>query len=271
MKKILSIFLSATIALFLSSCFEYETEITINKDGSGTITDEMLLSAQMVGMMEMAEAQGGQQQTPLDDMKDEGKMKEKATAYGEGVTFLKTENIKRPDGSKGIRATFQFTDINKVPFSPNSGMSQLSEIKPGPKAEKAAAEVKATFAYADGKLSIQLPQSENGEMGEEEQKDAEKFDPQDPQMAMMTEMMRGMKMSAKVTLADGIAETNATHHADGSITLFEFDFDEVMKNPDGLNALSEMNSKNPEAISKALAKIKGAKAETQKEITATVK
>ncbi len=271
MKKTLFSFLAMAMALVLPSCLEYETEITVNKDGSGTITDKMIMGAQMVGMMEMAAAQGGAQGNPLADMKDEAKLKEKAATYGEGVTFVKVEDAKDANGGKGVVVTYKFTDINKITFSPNSGMEQLGNMKPGGKVEEAAAQAKASFSYADGKLSITLPQPEGDESAEGEDKEGKKFDPQDPQMAMMAEMMRGMKMSAKVTLADGIAETNATHHADGTITLLEIDFDEIMKNPDGLNSLSGMDAKNPAAIGKALEKVKGAKAEVQKTVTATSK
>ena len=270
MKKQILSCLAVAISFLLPSCLEYETEITVNKDGSGTITDEMVMGSQMIGMMEMAAAQGGQAQNPLAEMKDEAKLKEKAKEFGEGVTFVSAEDIKRNNGGKGVRVTYKFTDINKVTFSPNSGMDQLGKMKPGAKAEAAAGEAKATFAYADGKLTIKLPQPEDDTSSEASEGDV-KIDTEDPQMAMMAEMMKGMKMSAKVTLAPGIAETNATHHAENTITLFELNFDEVMKNPDGLKALGGLDKKSPAEVGKALEKVKGAKAETQKEITATMK
>jgi hypothetical protein len=276
MKIPLPSLLSLALALVLPSCLEVETEITVNKDGSGTITDEMVMSAQAVGMMEMAAAQGGQQKSPFADMKDEAKLKEKAKAYGEGVTFSKTEDIKRNDGSKGVRVIYKFTDINKVTFNPSSGMSDIGNMKPGGKAGAAideAKDAKATFAYADSKLTITLPQPEGGEAVEKGSPDesSQPFDPNDPQMSMMTEMMRGMKMSGKVTLAEGIAETNATHHEGNSITLFEINFDELMKNPDSLKVLSGLEKMSPAEMAETLKKVKGAKVETQKKVTATSK
>lgn len=276
MKKKLFSVLSLALALVLPSCLEVETEITLKKDGSGTITEEMVMGAQMIGMMEMAAAQGGQQKNPLTEMKDEAKLKEKAKEYGEGVTFAKVEEIKRDNGGKGVRVTYNFTDINKIKISPAGGMDQLSGLKPGgasgaevEEAEKAAAEAMATFTYADGKLTINLPQPEAGEdAGTPEEGGEEGGAEIDPQMAMMAEMMKGMKIGAKVTVAPGIAKTNATHHKDNTITLFELDFDEVMKNPGGLNALNGIDQNNP---AEALKAIKGAKAETKGKITATVK
>ena len=268
MKKKLFSVLSLALALVLPSCLEYETEVTLNKDGSGTITEEMVMGAQMIGMMEMAAAQGGEQKNPLAEMKDEAKLKEKAKEYGEGVTFTKVEEIKNKAGGKGVRVTYSFTDINKVTISPGGGMDQLGDLQPGAEVEKAADEARASFKYLDGELTITLPQPE----GEEGSSDAEESEADsgeaDPQKAMMAEMMKGMKMGAKVTVAPGIAKTNATHHEGNTITLFELNFDEVMKNPGGLNALNGMDKKNP---GEALKKIKGAKAETQGKVTATVK
>jgi len=272
MKKSLLSLLALALALVLPGCLEYETEITLNKDGSGTITEEMVMGAQMIGMMEMTAAQGGQQSNPLTEMKDKEKLNEKAKSYGEGVTFSKTEDISRNDGGKGVRVTYNFTDINKVTFSPSSGMNQLGSLKPGSKIEEQAKDAQATFAYAEGKLTINLPQpDETADADGEKKEGGRKFDPNDPQMAMMAEMMRGMKMSGKVTLADGIAETNATHHAENTITLFEIDFDEMMKDPAALQALGSIDRNNPASAAKALKKVKGAKAESQKEVTATVK
>ena len=268
MKKLFFSVLSLAVALILPSCLEYETEVTLNKDGSGTITEEMVMGAQMIGMMEMAAAQGGQQKNPLADMKDEAKLKEKATEYGEGVAFAKVEDIKRKDGGKGVRVTYTFSDINKITISPGGGMDQLGELQPGAKIEKAADDAKATFKYADNELTINLPQPEEEEdQGTPDEGNAggEEID---PQMAMMAEMMKGMKMGAKVIVAPGIAKTNASHHEGNTIILFELDFDEVMKNPGGLNALNGLDKKNP---GEALKKIKGAKVESQSKITATVK
>ncbi len=273
MKKILTSVLALTAALFLSSCFESKTEITINKDGSGIITEEITMGEQMLSMMEMAASQGGVNQNFLADIQDEAKLKAKAAQYGEGVTFLKVEEIKMDDGGKGARVTYEFSDINKVSLGLTNGLSILTSIKPGEKSasDEVAPMAKATFAYTDGKLAINVPQTDHDKTAEESEGNAQDFDPQDPQMTMMLELMQGMNMHAKVILTGGIAETNATHHAEDTITLFELNFDEVMKNSEGLNSLSGLNTKKPGDIAKTLGSIKGTKTETQKSITATFK
>ena len=269
MKKIILSLAALAMAFILPSCIEYETKITLNKDGSGTITEEMLIGADAIAMMQQ------QGQNPFADQRDEAKLKAKASQYGQDVTFVKVEDITRKNGSKGVRATYAFTDINKVSLGLNQQIADLSSKKPGAQAEQAkdiAEDAKATFSYTNEKLTIKIPQPEAGkEDGAAGDGEAKKANSPDPQMAMMAEFLRGMKMSVLVTFASGIAETDASHHADDTITLFELDFDEVMKNPDGLDALSALDPKKPEKIGEAITKIKGAKVETKKEINATAK
>ncbi|YCM42552.1 hypothetical protein V2O64_14670 [Verrucomicrobiaceae bacterium 227] len=273
MKKLLSSIVGLAMALVLSSCFEFETEITVNKDGSGTITEETVFGEQMIGMLEMAAAQGGGGagggQNPLADLKDEAKAKAKAAAYGEGVTFDKIEEIKR-NGGKGVRITYKFTDINKVTFNPSGAMSNLPGS--GSKEVERVKEEEAKFQFADGKLTIVLPEmDEDAKEGAEESGEDNGLDPNDPQAAMMMEMLKGMKVSAKVTVAPEIAETNATHRKGNTVTLFEMNFDEIMKNPDGLKSLQKLDMKDRAKAADALTKVKGVKAETKEKVTITIK
>lgn len=265
MKKKLTSLLGIVFALLLPACIEFETEVTVNKDGSGTITEEVILSAQMVGMMEMAAAQGGGDQNPFADMKDEGKAKERAKEFGEGVTFVKLEEIKNDNGGKGVRMVFKFEDINKITLSPMGGMSDMA----GAPGEVEEEEEKATFKFADGTLTVMLPQPEGG--GEGEAEEAEEFDPNDPEAAMAAQMLKGMKMTAKITMAEGIAKTDATHQDGDSVTLFEIKMDEIMKNPKGLGAFKGLENKGPAAAAEAMKDIKGAKVETKEKISITSK
>ena len=256
------------MAFVLSSCFEYETEITVNKDGSGTITEETVFGEQMIGMLEMAAAQGGggAGQNPLADLKDEAKAKAKAAAYGEGVTFVKIEEVKR-NGGKGVRISYKFTDINKVTFNPSGA---LGEMAPGSKAVEQAKDEEARFEFADGKLTIILPEID-GEGDPDEAGEGNDLDPNNPETAMMMEMFKGMKVSAKVTVAPEIAETNATHREGNSVTLFEMNFDEIMKNPDGMKSLQKLDMKDRAKAAEALTKVKGVKAETKEKVTISIK
>lgn len=265
-KRMLSI-LGLAMAFLLTSCLEYKTEITLNKDGSGTITEETVFGAQVIGMLEMAAAQGGETENPLTELKDEAKAKAKAKTYGEGVTLEKIEEVKR-DGGKGVKVTYKFTDINKITFNPGGS---LGDMAPGEEAVERVKEEEAKFEYADGKLTIILPQPEKEDGEEGAKDDGDAADELDPQAAIAMQMMRGMKMSATLTAAPAIAETDATYHEGNTITLFEVDFNTIMDNPEGMKALQKLDMKDQAKTAEVLGKIKGVKAEAKEKVTLTIK
>lgn len=270
--KVLSL-ISIAIALILPSCIEYETEVTLNKDGSGTITEEMVLSAQALSMMQMTPQQEGKKGgNPLTKMKDEATLKEKAKSFGEGVTFVKSEEIKRADGSTGVRVTYKFNDINKIKMNPGRGLGELSNMNlKGQDDGAAEAEETASFKYVDGTLTISLPQPENAANQEGEGEEAPAATPNDPNAQMMAGMLKGMKISAKLTIPDGIAETNATFTEGNTITMMELNMDEVIKTPGGMAAFGGMQGKDANGLVGAMQKMKGVKAETKKEVTVKLK
>lgn len=140
MKKILLLAASVLCALILPGCFQHHTTIRLNKDGSGTLVEETLLGAQMLGMLDqMAAGFGGGGAAPADPTKEmlsEEKAKKRATELGEGVSFEKAEPLNK-DGSRGARVTYRFKDINQLKVSTGDGMKNLSP--PGmPGAEAAA-------------------------------------------------------------------------------------------------------------------------------------
>lgn len=273
MKKLALFILGAAVSLLLPSCFESEVEITLNKDGSGVITETIKFGPKMAGMMDMAAAQG--EENPLAKMKNADEARKKAASYGEGVTFVKAEDIKDKNGSKGVRLTYKFKDINEIALNPAGGMSSLGNMQGGGIEVEGDAEQKATFRYTNGRLIIKVPKPENEEGADEgEEADIPELDPNDPQAAMMMEMMKGMKMSAKLVIKDGISETTATYREGNTVTLLEMNLDEVMKNKDGLGALNKLGKlqgKDPKAAAEALKKMKGVKAETKEEVVVIVK
>ena len=266
MKRILASLISLATALLVSSCLEYETKISLNKDGTGTITEETVFGAEIIGMLEMAAQQGGQAKSPLDDLKNEDKAKAKAADYGEGVTFVKIEEIAR-DGGKGVRVTYKFNDINKVSLNPGEGLTNLA---PGTAAEAKEASTALKFNLADNKLTIISPEVD-AEKAKNATDDLDIPDAQDPQAQQMLQMFRGMKMTSKLTIASGIANTDASFHKGDTITLYEMDFDKILANPESLKEMKGIDMSDRAKAAAALSKIKGVKAETKEKVTVELK
>lgn len=269
MKQRITALLAGLVALFgMSSCIEVDQTINLKKDGSGTITEEVVMGAQMLAMMEggLGGLGGEAGADPLADLYDEAKYKEKAAAYGEGVTFTKLEKIQR-NGGKGVKVTYTFKDINKVQFSPGSAMDDI-----GPGNEGGGEEDPVTFQYAGGVLTVNFPDIDAGDAGAADLGGEDLADPAaEAMMAQMAQMFKDMKISAKLNIVGGIAETDATHVDGNTVTLLEMVFAEIIKNPEGMKALQKMEGADRGQMQELLKDVKGVKVETKEKIKVKLK
>src|SRR5512138_2678996 len=100
--------------LLLSGCFQVETVIRVNRDGSGTVSESMMMSkkmlSQMNAMMEAFPQEGGAKPQPF-DLYEPDKLKARAKEMGDGVTYLSGKKTDSADYS-GYTATYAFLDIN---------------------------------------------------------------------------------------------------------------------------------------------------------------
>jgi hypothetical protein len=265
-RSILSLTTVAAAALSLTSCLQNETTIHLNKDGSGTVVEETTFGAQTIAMLEQMSSIGGEQKDPLADMFSEEKAKKRAAKLGEGVTVEKTEAVDK-NGNKGGRATYHFTDINKLKVSTSDSMQDMS-----PMGEQAQVEAKGkpiVFTYTGGKLTIAMPEFDKADAPAPEAP-ADQPEPGEQEMAMMKQMLSDMKMSLKVVIEPGIEETNATNRDGKTITLMEMDMGKVIENPDMMKKLRTMNQQDPAAAMEQMKGIPGIKFEAQKEVTVQV-
>jgi hypothetical protein len=273
MKRVLMPIVAALAALVLPGCLQQHSTITLNKDGSGTIVEETTFGAQMAAMMGALGGLGGEE-GGADAQPDPAK--ERAASLGEGVTLDKIEPLD-VDGRKGVRVTYKFTDINKVKYtSPTESMGgEMAENVPLPEGTEKPVAKPMLFKYADGTLTITNPDdalpADDAKPAEGEAAQDEAADPEAAQAeAMAKAMLSDMKMSMKIVVPGGIAETNATHVDGATITLMDIDFGKVLATP-GLFTKMQQGEKNPAAVAKALKEVKGVKVEDKKEITVKAK
>jgi hypothetical protein len=275
MKRALSYLGAALAVLLFPSCLEHTSTIKLNKDGSGTITEETLFSAEASAMM--ADMPGGGDNDPAGKFADEKKAAENAAKMGEGVTVEKAEKLNK-DGRIGGRVVYKFADINKVKFTFGNAMSDAGkDMGPPGAAEEAEKENKPiTFSYKDGVLTLVNPDAKpdgeakkpEGDKGDAPDEEAET----DPQaMAMMQQMFKDMRMTFKVEVADGIAETNASHVDGNVVTLIDMPFGKLLADPANMKKLEAMKDASPADAAAAFKDIEGLKIETKEEVTVKVK
>lgn len=272
MKRFFLSLASVVTACFTTSCFQSETTVHLNKDGSGTVVEETRLGGQALEMLAQLSQLGGaapgaEQKDPLDDMFSEEKAKARAAKLGEGVTFEKSEKTEKA-GFKGGKTTYKFADINKLTLNTSDSMSDsMPEIPGQPKPEAKKTEP-IRFKYEGGKLTVLNPQPEKKEApaGEAAPPAA------DPaQMEMAKQMFAGAKVSINLVIEPGIAETNATHVDGNKVTLLEMDLGKLMQNQEAFNKLSAAGNEDPAAAMEALKGVDGVKVEIAKEVTVSVK
>jgi len=280
MKRALPYLGAALVALLFPSCLEHTSTVKLNKDGSGTITEETLFSAEASAMMADMPAGG---ENPTAKFSDAKKAAEAAAKMGEGVTVEKAEAIKK-DGRVGGRVVYKFADINKVKYAFGGAMADAGkDMGPPGDAPDAGEHAKPenkpiTFTYKDGVLKLVNPDVKAKADGDAKKPDAEKGDAPDAKeepdaqaMAMMQQMFKDMRMTFKVEIPGGIAETNASHVDGNVITLIDMPFGKLISDPANMKKLEAMKDASPADAAAAFKDIPGLKIETKEEVTAKLK
>lgn len=255
MKKLITILGAATLALLTTSCLEQHVTLSINKDGSGIITETRYFGDEVVAKMARAEAQG---KDPLDELI--GQLKQRLTAMaptmGEGVSLTEVRQLKE-DGKTGMVSVFEFKDINKLKYDPAQSLGNGPAMAP-----KAPLDIR----YEDGVLTIN---NKHEKPVKDKQGDNEKINEQD--LKVIKEMMTDLRISLTLEFPGGIAETNANHLDGNRFTMMDVNLGELAKQED---KLIEFIAAKPASMAAAMAMLKdleGTKFQAAEKITVTLK
>ncbi|MBE7494766.1 MAG: hypothetical protein HS117_07460 [Verrucomicrobiaceae bacterium] len=260
-------FLLAVAAVFgLSSCLEIKSTVIVNKDGSATIEESVLLGAQLAAMM----AQGGGAGGPGDQLKDivmdKAKAEERAKQLGEGVTVKSVEEVKTPDGKSGTKVVFAAADIRKIKYKPNT---------PDEKKKSEDNDSAMTFTLEGSTLTLNNPDAEKkqGGGGDKPKKSAEEIAQMKAQVGMMKPMFAGMRMTVEVKSATGIASTDASHFKDDAVSILDIQFDKLLDNMDAFAEIMESGEggMSMAEAAKKFEKVEGLKIEGKKAVKIELK
>lgn len=272
MKTRLIMIATGMLTLFgLSSCIEVDSTISVKKDGSGTITEELVLGEQMMMMMQMGGMQGGAgagAKDPMTQMLDKTKALKRAKNMGEGVELVSVKKLEAK-GKMGVVTIFKFSDINKLSYSGTGAMDLGSMPTPGgEKAEEDNEGDGTLFQLVDGTLTVLNLAPDDGDAGEvaKEEDAADEMDEQS--MAMAASMMKDAHMSVKLKIETGIEETNATFVDGDTVTLVDINFGKLVAHPKKLKALKSGDFKMRKA---AMTGIDGVKFETKEKVVIKMK
>jgi len=266
MKKYAALLLAISTSLLLTGCIELDSVLTLNKDGSGSIEETTLLSAQASAMMAMMATAGagqpGAPAPPPDLMVSREKAEATAKEMGPGVTLKTFEALKTPDGKQGQKIVYAFPDISKINY--HSGSSA------------------ATFTFSNGTLTIRnLSNASNPATVPPlpgapavPGRSANTPPPSAQEIAMVKGMFAGMRMALRVTAPSGIASSDATYVDGNTVTLLDLQMDKLFDNPDALAKLSTLSpnpNMSPAEAAEALKGIPGVRAELRDVVTIKLK
>lgn len=263
--KVTGIFL----LLFLSGCFQIERVINVNKDGSGTIEETVLMSQEFINQMkQMAAGFGGGK---VEEKRDESEyhdveaLKRDASKMGEDVKYVSSKPMEK-DGKLGYHVIYSFKDITKIKIDENPADNMMSSSGMGNDKED------MHFEFKKGKtseLTIIFPQEDDKDNYEEieyEEEPESNSTISDQDIKMMKAMYSGMKISVKVVVDGKIIHTNATHKDGNVVTLSEMDFDVIMENEKAFQALVGSKDSSDEEMKMSMQKFKGFKADMNEEV-----
>jgi hypothetical protein len=278
MKTSLLKIIAAALAFATCGCLQIEQIVTVNPDGSGTVTETILVSKAFVDSMKkmtegLSGALGGSPEETAKDSKggfdlfDEKKLSAKASEMGEGVTFVSAQKISNEKG-EGAVATYAFKDINQLVLDQNPGSAMPQGPGGGPQPAADGEKQPLKFVFTKGKPS-KLVIHAGADAAKTEASPAASSDSTDASdalgMQMAQQMFKDMKMTIRIKANGKITKTDAEYVDGATVTLVEMDFNKVLANPEKLKAMVKSEPKTPAEAKELLKGIDGLKIEGKRE------
>ncbi len=277
-RPVLRVWMLAASLVMATGCMQIENTVTIRPDGSGTINERVVVSPQMSMMMESmasmdssADASG--------QMFSEEHIRDRDPYPGtqlDGITMIDDMS------GRGYESVYTFSDIREVTFRPSSPGEVMPEnaqsggnISIGDSGSGMLNELGMEFTPGSpAALVIRIPKDAmadepdvemEGEMDMET--DGDGPDMSDPQQLRMLRMMfRDARFRVAVNVEGEIVETNAMHRNGNTVTLFDFNFGEMVQDTSALRQFMEFSDKKT-ADPSEISDLPGVTIEDQEEIT----
>ena len=251
----------------LVGCLEISTVVSVKPDGTGTVTERMLMSKGSFSEMVLND---GDKKGQSGQIPDKALLEKKSQEMGDGVRFVSVRPVVTKTHA-GYEAIYSFRDINRlqVNSSPDNGVSADSTSRDqSPKKKKQ----NVRFSLKEGspsRLVIMMDQEKGASLSGSPDAAKPHQNPEQLKMAtsIMKQFLKGMRVYMAVDIDGSILSTNATHRKAKRITMMDVDFDKLLANPKQFASFAALGSDpSSEEMQKIMKKIPGIKLETQKEV-----
>lgn len=265
--------------LILGGCLQTETKIKVEKDGSGTVEQRVIMRKDIVEMMQGMQTAMGGTASGGSGVFNEEKLKEDASQMGPGVRMLEARPITTDAGS-GYMVRYGFTDINRLkvpetpllgdtPANPAGGISTDRSIITFKFSKGNPATLEVLFRKDTGpKESVAEGQkrTENAIEEEEEAEEEEEEESSAQDIAMMQELLRDMKLSIRVEVNGTITSTNADYRSGSVVTLMDVDFNALLQNKEAFEKLTTDKVGSLDELKEFSRKYPGLQMETKEQV-----
>ena len=249
------------ISVLFTGCLEVNTTIHLNKDGSGTLEESVLMSSQVVQMISAFATSFDS--TAADTNKfslfKEDQLIADTVKYGSKVKYVSGKEVKE-DGKEGYNVVYSFSNINKLKINQNPNSKIDME---GVEFEEDTAHEFLQFDFTPGEpasLTIKMPSIKDQEVSNEAPaQDTASVNTEG--MDELLKLMKDMRIALNLDVNGTITETNASYVKGSNITLFDIKFNELLDNPEKLKMFKQENPKNLEEIKKIVENLPGIKVE----------
>jgi len=269
MKNIKYFLLGSLFMMFLSGCLQVNTKVNLNKDGSGTIEETVVMKTEVINMMKEFAMSFDSTKSEGFNIFNEIELKEKALNYGEGVEYVSGEKVEM-DNYEGFKVVYSFKDINKIKLNP----SPEDKVPFGDdlnEADDGAVDDLLKFNFKKGNpstLIINFPKPQMEDKPEiEETTEYEDSTFNEEAEQKIIEMFDGMKMALYFNFNDGIDETDASFVNGSEVTLMEIDFSEIIKNKEVFKNFQNTKPETLEEFKEVVGDLEGIKIEFKDQVT----
>ncbi|NTW84304.1 MAG: hypothetical protein HGB36_13250 [Chlorobiaceae bacterium] len=261
------------LLLTLAGCLEVSTVVHVKPDGSGTVSERILISREAFSQMKPVEGKDKNDQPGK--VPDKTRIEKKTREMGEGVTFVDVHPVETKS-HEGYETVYAFRDINQLKISRNPDTESTADSSAGTASIKKNRQyVKFVFSKGEpSKLKILMDQ-EPGEKTQSATSPA--TPPADPeQQKMMADLMKqffkGMRVFLAVDVDGSLVSTNATHRSGKRITLVDVNFDKLIAHPRQFAAFNASGSgASTQQMEKIMKNITGIRVEGRKEVDVIIK
>jgi hypothetical protein len=227
------VLVGVALAVVLTGCINSTTLIKLKPDGSGTVEQTTLVNLTALKSMMPA----GASQTSGPGVVSDAELRRTAEKMGKGVRLVSSTPVKE-NGFEGVKAVFEFDDINQVQVNQDPALGGGTSPDRAPSAPDDDP-VRFTLTRQGGTSLLTITiQEKPGGGGKDSAPQTDMPDMTDPMiMGMLKTMFQGFKINIALDVVGSIIKTNADYVNGSRLTLLEMDMAALLEDEAKFKAL----------------------------------